>query len=251
MAEYDAGTVKATMTADASGSHAAVQGVKKDYADLKNTIVDALKEVNEGERQAAKAADEAAKATKKAADEAKSLKDGYRDLSIATGASFAAITAGIWKALDANNQLKNSFTGLDSVAVGTVGNYDKIKAELQRVQDEGMIPLTNATAAYKNLLMRYQDEEVAIQIFNRLADAAAFGRQGHLQLGEAIQGATEGLKNEMSQMVDNAGVTKNVSQMWADYAAQIGKGAMSWPASVMAAARALARDFTLAYASFV
>src|SRR5690606_10534749 len=112
---------------------------------------------------------------------------------------------------------------LDSIATGTVGTYSKIQAELERIREEGMIPLNNAIAAYKNLLVRYEDEETAIRMFNRLADAAAFGRQGHLSLGEAIQGATEGLKNEMSQMVDNAGVTKNLSVMWKEYAAQIGK----------------------------
>jgi hypothetical protein len=56
MAEFDAGTVKATMTADSSGSHAAVQGVKKDYSDLKQVITDSLRTVAQEERQAAKAA---------------------------------------------------------------------------------------------------------------------------------------------------------------------------------------------------
>ena len=33
---------------------------------------------------------------------------------------------------------------------------------------------------------------------------------------------TEGLKNENSILVDNAGVTKNVAKMWEDYAKAIG-----------------------------
>lgn len=35
--------------------------------------------------------------------------------------------------------------------------------------------------------------------------------------------ATEGLKNENSVLVDNAGVTKNVAKMWEEYAKSIGK----------------------------
>jgi DNA repair exonuclease SbcCD ATPase subunit len=191
LATYDAGEVRATMTADSSGLHGGVEAAKKDMQSLR--------------------------------DEAKKVKDTWRDMGLAAGVSFTAITAGVWKATQANNQLKASMMGLDSIAKGTIGTYSKIEAELEKVKNDGMIPLTNAIAAYKNLLMRYEDEETAIQMFHRLADAAAFGRQGHLSLGEAIQGATEGLKNEMSQMVDNAGVTKNLSVMHKEYAASIGK----------------------------
>ncbi|MGN0983406.1 MAG: hypothetical protein ACI4OI_01075 [Gemmiger sp.] len=55
-----------------------------------------------------------------------------------------------------------------------------------------------------------------------LKDSAAFGRQSSYTLGEAVQSAAEGLKNENSILVDNAGVTKNVAQMWKEYAASIG-----------------------------
>lgn len=191
MAEYNAGTVKATMTADGKGYHAAVDSIKKKDQELKQS--------------------------------AQEVQASYKELGITAGASFAAITAGIWKGIQANNELKASMMGLDSIAKGTVGTYSKIEAELEKIREDGMIPLTNAIQAYKNLLMRYEDEETAIRMFNRLADAAAFGRQGQLSLGDAIQSATEGLKNENSVLVDNAGVTKNVSVMWKEYADQLGK----------------------------
>jgi hypothetical protein len=40
---------------------------------------------------------------------------------------------------------------------------------------------------------------------NRFKDSAAFGRQGALEFGQAIVGATEGIKNGNSALVDNAG----------------------------------------------
>lgn len=55
-----------------------------------------------------------------------------------------------------------------------------------------------------------------------LKDAAAFSRQASYSYGDAISTATEGLKNENSILVDNAGVTKNVAKMWEDYAKSIG-----------------------------
>jgi hypothetical protein len=232
--EFDAGSVKATMTADHSGVHSSVDRTKKDFRDLAQAITEAMRTVKKEENEATKAERERQAEMRRAAEEARKAaqiekqaaqerKDAYRDLSIQAGISFAAITAAIWKATQENNKLKASFTGLDSIATGTVGSYEKIKVELQKVQEDGMIPLTNATAAYKNLLSRYKDEDTAIQMFHRIADAAAFGRQGHLSLGEAIQGTTEGLRNEMSQMVDNGGITKNLSVMHKEYAATIGK----------------------------
>jgi hypothetical protein len=46
-------------------------------------------------------------------------------------------------------------------------------------------------------------------------------------MGEAVVTATEGLKNENSVLVDNAGVTKNVSKMWEEYAKAHGKSVTS------------------------
>lgn len=86
-----------------------------------------------------------------------------------------------------------------------------------------MIPLTNAVTAYKNLAARGYDDTQIQQTLTALKDAAAFGRQASYTYGEAIQSATEGLKNENSILVDNAGVTKNVAKMWEDYAKSVGK----------------------------
>lgn len=234
MAEYDAGTVKATMTADGSELHSAVEGAKKDYRGLEDVIVGALTKVNEAERKTAQAVKETERAQQEAARKAKEAarqqeeaarkaKEGWTALSLASATAFAAIVAAALKGVDANNQLKASFEGLNSIATGNVGSYEKIKQELIKVQADGMIPLVNATNAYKNLLMRYQDEETAIKMFDKIADAAAFGRQAHLSLGQAIEGTTEGLKNSMSQMTDNGGITKNLEDMWKSYAATLGK----------------------------
>jgi precorrin isomerase len=55
--------------------------------------------------------------------------------------------------------------------------------------------------------------EQSIQLMDRLSNSAAFGRQSSLSFGEAVSSATEGIKNGNSILVDNAGVTKNLSMM--------------------------------------
>ena len=110
------------------------------------------------------------------------------------------------------------------------GQSYKAQAQASRAQgfiddfiSDGLIPASDAATALKNLLARGFELGEAVTIMNRFKDAAAFGRQASLSLGEAVRSATEGLKNENSVLVDNAGVTKNVSVMWKEYAETLGK----------------------------
>jgi phage-related protein len=125
--------------------------------------------------------------------------------------------------LSAASELESAFVGLESILTGQGRSFSKAKAFINDYIQDGLIPLTDAITAYKNLAARgYNDEQIQ-QVMERLKDAAAFGRQSSYTLGEAVRTATEGLKNENSILVDNAGVTKNVSKMWDDYAKSIGK----------------------------
>jgi hypothetical protein len=116
-------------------------------------------------------------------------------------------------------------TGLKSIVIGTGNDFSQAQKFIEGFTQDGLVPASDAATALKNLLSRGFGMGEASDILNRLKDSAAFGRQASLSLGEAIKGATEGIKNENSVLVDNAGVTKNVSKMWEDYAKTIGKSA--------------------------
>ena len=129
--------------------------------------------------------------------------------------------------IKASTDLTNAMIGLQSIVAGQGRNFSDAQAFLQKYISDGLIPATDAVTAYKNLAMRgYTDPQIQSTL-TALKDSAAFGRQASLTLGQAVSSATEGLKNENSILVDNAGVTKNVSVMWADYAASIGVGVQS------------------------
>lgn len=151
----------------------------------------------------------------------------YDALAIAAGAAFYKIVGAIKSSVDAYNQYNNSMIGLRSIVQGTGNDFQKAQQFINSYTNDGLIPAANAATALKNLLSRGYTETQAEQVMSRLKDSAAFGRQASLDLGQAVQSATEGLKNENSILVDNAGVTKNVSQMWKEYAATLGKGADS------------------------
>lgn len=148
------------------------------------------------------------------------MKNAFKAVAVALA------TLGIGKyikdSIQAASDLEGAFLGLQSIVEGQGRSFAKAKGFINDYVSDGLVPLTDAVNAYKNLAARgYNDDQIE-QVMGRLKDAAAFGRQSSYTLGAAVASATEGLKNENSILVDNAGVTKNVAKMWEDYAATIG-----------------------------
>lgn len=125
-------------------------------------------------------------------------------------------------AVDTASELSSALVGLQSVVEGQGRSFEQAQGFIEEYIKDGLIPATNAINAFKNLALRGYNTDQIETVMNALKDAAAFGRQSSYTMGEAVQSATEGLKNENSILVDNAGVTKNVAQMWDDYARSIG-----------------------------
>lgn len=153
-----------------------------------------------------------------------SLKSSLTKLAGAVGLAFsvAAVINFGKSAVKASNELENALTGLKSVVDGMGRSFDSAKNFINEYISDGLISATEASTAYKNLLLRGYDDSQIQQVLIALKDSAAYGRQSSYTLGQAVQSATEGLKNENSILVDNAGVTKNVAKMWDDYAKSIG-----------------------------
>lgn len=117
----------------------------------------------------------------------------------------------------------DAWTGLSSIISGQGKSFSEAQKYIESYVSDGLVPLNNTVTAYKNLIASGYTEKETQQLMERLKDASAFGRQSHLTMGEAVQTATEGIKNQNSTLVDNAGVTKNLSVMYTEYAKSIGK----------------------------
>ncbi len=124
--------------------------------------------------------------------------------------------------LDVASETSNAWIGLNSILTGQGKSFDKAKQFINDYVSDGLVPLNNAVASYKNLALRGYSSDQIQKTMNALKNSATFARQSTYSLGDAVQTATEGLKNENSVVVDNAGVTKNVAKMWEDYATSIG-----------------------------
>ncbi len=155
---------------------------------------------------------------------ANSLASSLKGLASAIGIAFAATTIiNFGKAsVKAASDLGNAMMGLQSIMEGQGRSFANAQKFINEYVSDGLVPATEAITAYKNLALRGYSTTQIEQVMTALKDSSAYGRQASLSMGEAVRSATEGLKNENSILVDNAGVTKNVAKMWEDYAKSIG-----------------------------
>lgn len=134
---------------------------------------------------------------------------------VAAGLSvaFTQIKSTISNFINETNKLKSAQLGLESISkFKGIDSNDAIKSiqNLELVKN-GLLNIGDASLALKNLLSTGFSLPQSIELIKRLGDAAAFGKQNSLEFGYAITSATEGIKNGNSALVDNAGVTKNIS----------------------------------------
>lgn len=113
------------------------------------------------------------------------------------------------------NKLRSATLGLESIAefkgvsrqsaVESIKNLDLVK--------NGLLTVSEASLTLKNLLATGFGLEDSIELMKAFGDTAAFGRQGSLDFGQAIVSGSEGLKNQNSILLDNIGLTKNISNI--------------------------------------
>ena len=159
---------------------------------------------------------------------------GSAQTALTTLAAAYGATAFASKAMREYQDTENALIGLSSVAdkvgadAGKFGKNIVINAEVAKeaakdLAADGLMTVADAAISLKNLLLSGFGVSEAVEMMVAFKDSAAFGRQSALGFGEAIRGATEGIKNQDSVLVDNAGITKNLSIMHKEYAASIGK----------------------------
>lgn len=148
-------------------------------------------------------------------------------LSAAGVAAFAKIVTAVQAGLQAYNETRGAIMGLRSQVEGLGMDLGKTMDAAKDLAKDGLISPADTNASIKNLLNYGFTLEQAENAILRLKDAAAFGRQAHYTLGEAVRVTTEGIRMENSVLSDAAGVQKNIAKMIEDYAKSLGRTAES------------------------
>lgn len=213
---------EALETAASKVQEAATRAAREQVVAEQDAQTARITAIRAAEAESKRASEEAARAAEEAAER---TKQAQAQVAAAATAAFAGIVLAIRGAIEAANEYNNAMVGLNSLAEGTGQDFGDLQAAAEDLASDGLMTVADAAASLKNLLARGFSADEAVDMLERLKDAAAFGRQSSLSLGEAVRSASEGIKNENSVLVDNAGVTKNVAVMWEEYAATIGKSA--------------------------
>lgn len=213
---------EALETAANKAQEAATRAAREQVVAEQDAQTARITAIRAAEAESKRASEEAARAAEEAAER---TKQAQAQVAAAATAAFAGIVLAIRGAIEAANEYNNAMVGLNSLAEGTGQDFGDLQAAAEDLASDGLMTVADAAASLKNLLARGFSADEAVDMLERLKDAAAFGRQSSLSLGEAVRSASEGIKNENSVLVDNAGVTKNVAVMWEEYAATIGKSA--------------------------
>jgi hypothetical protein len=131
----------------------------------------------------------------------------YSAFTRVLGAAKSELTDSIASA----NRYQAAILGLTSVSVAFGGSSQTAKQAAKSLASDGLMSVADAATGLKNLLASGFSMDQSIELMKRFKDSAAFGRQSALTFGQAVSSATEGIKNGNSILVDNAGVTKNLS----------------------------------------
>lgn len=113
--------------------------------------------------------------------------------------------------IQASALMERSMLGLAQVSNAFAQDADKAKKAAIDLASDGLMTVQESAEGLKNLLATGFSLDEAITLMNTFKDASAANRQGTLGFGEAIIGATIGIKNQNSVLVDNVGISKNLS----------------------------------------
>ena len=121
------------------------------------------------------------------------------------------------------SEYEKAMLGASRVAQRMNVSQAQLSGTIQKFTGTGMLDATEVSQALKTLLSTGIGLPKATELLSAMADAAAFNRQGTLELGQALTGATQGFKNMNSRMVDNAGITKNLNVILKEQAHAMGR----------------------------
>lgn len=140
----------------------------------------------------------------------------FKALAASIGGATIALGSLIKSSITASVEMENALVGLSSVATSFRVNVGDANTAARSLAQDGLLSVKDASQGLQNLLATGFSLPEAINLMNSFRDAAAFNRQGTLGFGEAIVGATQGIKNQNSVLVDNVGISRNLSRILQD-----------------------------------
>lgn len=143
-----------------------------------------------------------------------------RSLLQAFGAG--AIVQAVRSSIAAFEEAELALGRLNSAVRVAGESFTDASAAAQTLADEGLGSVAEVSASLSNLLASGFNLEDSIRLLRSLGDVGAFGRTQIESLGQAVVTTTRGLRANRAALIDNIGITRSLSDVWAEYAAELG-----------------------------
>jgi len=156
---------------------------------------------------------QADKNTKNFGDNVNKVAGAFVALGAAAALALKQTASFLMDAVNASSQYETSMTSITRIGAALGLSMDEVKSAAKSLTKDGLLTVTDAAGGLNNLLRSGFSLPESIKLMENFKNTASFGKQSALSFGRAIVSATEGIKNGNSILVDNAGVTKNLSRI--------------------------------------
>jgi uncharacterized C2H2 Zn-finger protein len=189
------------------------QDLKQGAAEVRKIVSDIDKSFNKGKSQAVDYGKAVSNALERTQNSLRKHKEELQTLQRTSGIVFGAMVLGMRKSTKELVNYQNALAGLRSVAQGTGQDMEATMKAAQDLAADGLMSVTEAATTLKNLLSSGFDLEHSMNLAKHFKDIAAFNRQAALGFGEAVASASEGIRNQNPILVDNIGLSKNLTKI--------------------------------------
>lgn len=147
--------------------------------------------------------------------------------------SLRGLTTTITNAINKMQEFQTSSLALNQVMAGSVKNFtsqndalnqynkrmESANQFLKEYTEDGLISYNNALVQYKNYIMQegFTDEQVQ-DIMRISKDFSLINKNAEVSLEDALTSLSEGIKLDLSRKMDISGFSKNLSNIYSDYA---------------------------------
>jgi len=127
------------------------------------------------------------------------------------------------EAINAYQEQQRAMSGLSAIARAYGQDQAAVEQAVRSLTDNGILPLTSAATALRNLLSTGLSLDQAVELVQVFEDRAAVGRAESISFAQAVENLSQAFKTESSELGDLSGMTENYSQILEVGAQTLGK----------------------------
>ena len=159
----------------------------------------------------------------------KRTSDSFKSFMYALGVdvSFAGIVRTIKDTVQEMQDMQSTILGFNTMIEVQGLSLDKANDFVKKYASDGLVSLQGAMTQYKNFTLRGFKAEEIERLMTIAKDFAIVNKKAGVDLETALINLSEGIKLDLSRLMDASGLSENLSNIYSDYANEIGKGVSS------------------------